>query len=101
MANPLRAWDQVRWKIAAIILSTGAPAVLITLLGVAAFNVIVRREAANLIEKQIQVLVQASRLVAPAILDHAGACEAPPTNSGVLKPLLAYTDQAFPQLKPF
>jgi serine phosphatase RsbU (regulator of sigma subunit) len=95
------AWDQVRWKIVAIIVSTGTSAVLIGLLAVAALNVVVRRESANVIEKQIQVLVQASRSVAPAILEHASYCEAPPTNSGVLKPLLAYTDQAFPQAQAF
>jgi serine phosphatase RsbU (regulator of sigma subunit) len=96
-----RAWGQVRWKIVAIIVSTGASAVLIALLAIAALNVVMRRESANVVEKQIQVLVQASRSVAPAILDHASDCEVPPTNSGVLKPLLAYTDQAFPQAQTF
>jgi hypothetical protein len=38
-------------------------------LAVAALNVVVRRESANVVEKQIQMLVQASRSVAPAILD--------------------------------
>jgi hypothetical protein len=57
----------------------------------------VRRESANVAEKQIQVLVQASRSVAPAILDHAGACAAAPADSGGLKPLFAYTDEAYPQ----
>src|SRR5471030_1937930 len=44
-------------------------------------------------------LVQASRSVAPALLDHAGACTVSPMNSGGLKPLLAYTDEAFPQAR--
>jgi serine phosphatase RsbU (regulator of sigma subunit) len=91
-----RAWGQVRWKMVAIIAFTGSSTILIACLGVAALNVVMRRESANLVEKQIQVLVQASRSVAPAILDHADGCMMP-TNSGGLKPLLAYTDEAFPQ----
>ena len=96
-----RAWDQVRWKIIAIIAIHGSFRSPDCLLAVAALNVVVRRESANVVEKQIQMLVQASRSVAPAILDHAAACVAPPTNFGVLKPLLAYTDQAFPQAQAF
>jgi len=92
-----RAWGRVRWRIAAIIVFTGASTILIVCLAVAALNVVVRRESANVVEKQIQVLVQASRSVAPALLDYAGACTAPPENSAGLKPLLAYTDEAFPQ----
>jgi hypothetical protein len=92
-----RAWGRVRWKIAAIITMTGTAAVLIACLAVAALNVVVRRESANVVEKQIQVLVQASRSVAPAILDHTNVCQESPTNFGGLKPLLAYTDEAFPQ----
>jgi serine phosphatase RsbU (regulator of sigma subunit) len=91
-----RAWGRVRWKIAAIIAFTGASAILIACLALAALNVVVRRESANVVEKQIQMFVQASRSVAPAILDHAGACMVSPMNSGGLKPLLAYTDEAFP-----
>ena len=68
-----RAWGRLRWKIAAIIAFTGASTVLIVCLAVAALNVVVRRESANVVEKQIQVLVQASRSVAPAILDNAGS----------------------------
>src|SRR5258708_29731928 len=60
-------------------------------------KVLVRGKRGNVVEKQIQVLVQASRSVASAILDHAGACTAPLKNSVGLKPLLAYTDEAFPQ----
>jgi hypothetical protein len=49
------------------------------------------------VEKQIQVLVQASQSIAPAILDHAGDCKEQRMNASELKPLLAYTDEAFPQ----
>src|ERR1035438_5731384 len=59
-----RAWGRVRWKIAAIIVFTGTSTILIVCLAVAALNVVVRRESANVVEKQIQVLVQASRSVA-------------------------------------
>src|SRR5437870_8469109 len=92
-----RMWGRVRWKMVAIITFTGTSTILIVCLAVATLNVVVRRESANVVEKQIQVLVQASRSVAPAILDHAGACAAPLENSVGLKPLLAYTDEAFPQ----
>jgi serine phosphatase RsbU (regulator of sigma subunit) len=92
-----RAWGRVRWKMVAIIAFTGSSTILIACLAVAALNVVVRRESANVVEKQIQVLVQASRSIAPAILDHAGACMEQPANPGGLKPLLAYTDEAFPQ----
>jgi serine phosphatase RsbU (regulator of sigma subunit) len=81
----------------AIITFTMTSTILIACLGVAALNVVVRRESSNIVEKQIQVLVQTSRSVAPAILDHTGACLEPPTNSGGLKPVLAYSDEAFPQ----
>src|SRR5712692_4685558 len=91
-----RAWGRVRWRIAAIIVFTGTSTILIVCLAIAALNVVVRRESANVVEKQIQVMVQASRSVAPAILDHAGACTVSPANAG-LKPLFAYTDEAFPQ----
>jgi len=92
-----RAWGRVRWKMVAIITITGTAPVLIACLAVAALNVVVRRESANVVEKQIQVLVQVSRSVAPAILDHTDVCQESPTNSSGLKPLLAYTDEAFPQ----
>jgi serine phosphatase RsbU (regulator of sigma subunit) len=96
----LRAWAQVRWKMVAIITFTGASAILIALLSVAALNVVLRREGASVVEKQIQMLVQASRSVAPAILDHTDACLTPPNTTG-LKPLLAYTDEAFPQAQTY
>jgi hypothetical protein len=77
--------------------SWGTSTVLVACLAVAALNVVVQRESANVVEKQIQVLVQASRSVAPAILDNAGSCTVSLANSGELKPLLAYTDEAFAQ----
>src|SRR5947209_11578801 len=80
-----RPWGRVRWKIAAIIVFTGTSTILIACLGVAALNVVVRRESANVVEKQIQVLVQASRSVAPAILDNAGSCTVSAANAGGLK----------------
>src|ERR1700693_3042460 len=92
-----RAWGRVRWKIAAIIAFTGTSAILIACLALAALNVVVRRESANVVEKQIQMFVRPSGSVAPAILDHAGACTVSAMNSGGLKPLLAYTDEAFPR----
>src|SRR5450631_2506411 len=92
-----RAWGRVRWRIAAIVAFTGTSTILILCLAIAALNVVVRRESANVVEKQIQVLLQASRSVAPAILDHGGACTVPPGTSVGLEPLLAYTDEAFPQ----
>jgi serine phosphatase RsbU (regulator of sigma subunit) len=93
------AWGQVRSKIAAIIVFTGASTVLMACLAVAALNVVVRRESANVVEKQIQVLVQASRSVASAIVDNAGSCTVSPANSGQLERLVAYTDEAFPLAK--
>ena len=98
--NALRvAWGRVYWKIAAIVAFTGTSTLLIVCLAVAASNAAARRESANVVEKQIQLLVQASRSVAPAILDHAGDCTDPRSHSGGLKALLAYTDEAFPQAR--
>jgi len=77
-----RAWGRVRWKMVAIIAFTGTSTILIICLAVAVLNVVVRRESANVVEKQIQVLVQASWSVAPAILDHAGACTVPTSDVG-------------------
>lgn len=48
--------------------------------------------------EQIQMLVEASRSVAPAILDHTGAYVTPPNTTG-FRSLLAYTDEAFPRLR--
>src|SRR5260370_32823004 len=92
-----RASGRVRWKMIAIITFTGTSTILIACLAVAALNVVVRRESANIVEKQIQLLVQASRSIAPAILDHTGACTVTPSNSAGFNPLQAYTDEAFPQ----
>jgi hypothetical protein len=49
-----RAWGRVRWRIAAIVAFTGTSTILIVCLAVAALNVVVRRESANVMEKQIQ-----------------------------------------------
>jgi serine phosphatase RsbU (regulator of sigma subunit) len=91
-----RVWGEVRWKIAAIITFTGSSTIFIACLALAAMNVMVRRESANVVEKQIQVLVQASRSVAPAILNRVGACTSPARDFGWLKPLLAYIEDVFP-----
>lgn len=92
-----RLWGRVRWKIAAIMVFTGASTILISCSAIAVVNVLVRRESANVVEKQIQILVQASRSVASAILDNTSICTALPGNSSRLKRLVAYTDEAFPQ----
>jgi len=92
-------WGRVRWKIIAIIAFTATSTLLIASLSVAVLTVVVRRESANVVEKQVQMLLQASQSVGPAILDHADACVLPAKNSGSLKPLLAYTDEAFPQAR--
>ncbi|MCU1338603.1 MAG: hypothetical protein JWO19_4184 [Bryobacterales bacterium] len=94
-----RGWGRVRWKMIAIVTFTGTAAILILCLAVAALNVVVRRESSNVVEKQIEMLVQASRSVAPAILDQAGSCLEQPAKSATLKPLLAYTNEAFPQAR--
>jgi HAMP domain-containing protein len=85
----------------AIIAFTGASTILVGCLGIAALNVVVRRESANVVEKQIQLLVETSRSVAPAILAHAGGCDDRAADSGGLKALLTYTDQAFPQAQTY
>src|SRR6266404_3632332 len=92
-----RASGRVRWKMVAIITFTGTSTILIVCLAVAALNIVMRRESANVVEKQIQMLVQASRSVAPAVLDHAGSCRVSTSDFDRLKPLLAYTNEAFPQ----
>src|SRR6202011_5389758 len=94
-----RTWGRVRWKMVAIITFTGTSTILIACLAAAALNVVVRRESANIVEKQIQLLVQASRSVAPAILDHVDACTVTPSISAGFRPLQAYTDEAFPQAR--
>src|ERR1700730_2623462 len=91
-----RAWGRVRWRMAAIILLTGSSTLLFTGLGVVIVNVLVKRESANVAEKQIQTLVQASRSIAPAVLDNVDGCTGDRINSARLKPLLAYMSEAFP-----
>jgi hypothetical protein len=92
-----RAWARVRWKLVAIIILTLSSTVLVASLAIATLNVVVRRESTNIVEKQIQTLVQASRSIAPAVLDSAGACVVPSLDSSTLKPLLAYSQAAFPE----
>ena len=91
-----RAWGHVRWKMVAIIILMGSSTVLFAGLAVVIVNVVVRRESANVAEKQIQTLVQASGSIATAVLDNVDGCSRESVNSGALKPLLAYTDEAFP-----
>jgi serine phosphatase RsbU (regulator of sigma subunit) len=91
------AWGQVRWKMVTIIAFTGTSTILIAGLAVAALNVVVRRESSNIVEKQLQLISQASRSIAPAILDHTGACTITQSNSAGFKALQAYTDEEFPQ----
>jgi serine phosphatase RsbU (regulator of sigma subunit) len=92
-------WGRVRWKMAAIAAFTGASTILVACLAAATLNVFMRRESSNVAEKQIQVLVQASRSVARAMLDQGGSCAGSAANAAVLRPLLAYTDEAFPQAR--
>jgi len=91
-----RAWGHVRWKMVAIIILMGSSTVLFAGLAVVIVNVVVRRENANVAEKQIQTLVQASGSIASAVLDNVDGCSQERVNSGELKPLLAYTSEAFP-----
>ncbi len=69
-----RVWGRVRWKMVAIILLMGGSTVLFAGLAVVIVNVVVRRESANVAEKQIQTLVQASGSIASAVLDNVDAC---------------------------
>jgi serine phosphatase RsbU (regulator of sigma subunit) len=67
MAPQIRSvWGRVRWKIAAILVFTGTSTLLIASLAVAVLNVVVRREGANVVEKQIQMLVQTGHPVGSA-----------------------------------
>ncbi len=91
-----RAWGHVRWKMVAIIILMGSSTVLFAGLAVVIVNVVVRRESADVGEKQIQTLVQASGSIASAVLDNVDGCSQERVNSGELKPLLAYTSEAFP-----
>jgi serine phosphatase RsbU (regulator of sigma subunit) len=91
-----RVWGRVRWKMVAIIILMGGSTVLFAGLAVVIVNVVVRRESANVAERQIQTLVQASGSIASAVLDNVDACAQERVNSSGLKPLLAYTREAFP-----
>ena len=91
-----RAWGHVRWKMVAIIILMASSTVLFAGLAVIVVNVVVRRESANVAEKQIRTLVQASGSIASAVLDNVEGCSQERVNSGGLKPLLAYTSEAFP-----
>jgi len=91
-----RVWGRVRSKMVAIIILMGSSTVLFAGLTVVIVNVLVRRESANVAEKQIQTLVQASGSIASSVLDNVDACALGRVNAGGLKPLLAYTSEAFP-----
>ena len=93
------AWRLVRWKMVAIIALTLSSALLVACLAVATLNVILRRESTNVIEKQIRTIVEASRSIAPAILERAGTSAAQPVNSGDLRLLIRYVQGAFPQAR--
>ena len=82
---------------AAIIALTSSSTLLVACLAIATLNVILRRESTSVIEKQINTLVEASRSIAPAILDRAGICAVPNANSRGLMPLTRYVQSAFPQ----
>ena len=70
-----RAWGRVRWKMVAIIVLMGGSTVLFAGLAVVIVNVVVRRESANVAEKQIQTLVQATGSIASAVLDNVDSCD--------------------------
>src|ERR1700739_4198821 len=92
-----RAWGRVRWKLVAIVILTLSSTALVASLAIATLNVVLRRESTNIVEKQIQTLVQASRSIAPAVLDRAGTCVVQNLSSTTLMPLLAYSKEAFPE----
>ena len=94
-----RAWGLVRWKIVAVITFTLSSTLLVACLAVATLNVVLRRESTYVIEKEIRTLVEASRSIAPAILDRAGTCVVQNVNSDGLKPLLQHAQRAFPRAK--
>src|SRR5262249_33395284 len=92
-----RAWRLVRWKMVAIITFTLSSALLFACMAVATVNVVLRRESTNVIEKQINTLVEASRGIAPAILDRAGTCVPQNLDLRDSQPMLRYIQNAFPQ----
>ncbi|MCU1325608.1 MAG: hypothetical protein JWN34_978 [Bryobacterales bacterium] len=91
------AWGRIRWRLAAIVIFTGISTILVGCLAAAALNVMVRREGANVVEKQIQALEQASRPVASAILGNSRSCTAPTSNSFAIEALREYTNEMFPE----
>jgi len=70
----------------AIIILMGSSTVLFAGLAVVIVKVVVRRESANVAEKQIQTLVQASGSIASAVLDNVDACAHGKVNPVGLKP---------------
>ncbi len=60
-----KMWGQVRWKMFAIVAFTATSTILMGCLAVAVLNVVIRRESANVVKKEIEVLVAEtnSRLV--------------------------------------
>ena len=52
-----KAWGRVRWKMFAIIAFTATSTCLMGCLAVAVMNVVIRRESANVVKKQIEMLV--------------------------------------------
>ncbi|MGJ5818126.1 PP2C family protein-serine/threonine phosphatase [Paludibaculum fermentans] len=92
-----RIWGRVRWRMAAILVFTGMSTLLVVALSIAALNVLVRREASSVVEKEIALLLNESRSVAPTILDHAANCTATTDRLVLPQSLLAYTAEVFPQ----
>ena len=91
-----RTWGHVRWKMVAIVVLMGSSTVLFAGLAVIIVNVVVRRESANVAARQIHTLVQATGSIASAVLDNVDSCAQERVNSSGLKPLLAYSREAFP-----
>jgi serine phosphatase RsbU (regulator of sigma subunit) len=91
-----RVWGRVRWKMVAVIILMSSSTVLFAGLAVVIVNVVVRRESANVVEKQILTLVQATRSIASAALDNVDGCVPERVNSNGLNALLAYAREAFP-----
>jgi hypothetical protein len=83
----------VRWKIAAIIVFVGTSAILGACLAVAALNVMVRREGANVVEKLPAVLMMANlQAVARSVLTWV--------NSGNPAPILSSSTGEIERLNP-
>jgi serine phosphatase RsbU (regulator of sigma subunit) len=76
------AWNAVRWQMLVIfaffsIIST----VLVATAAVAALNVVVRREAANLIQERINGVVDSCNRFTPFLLERVASCRPPSSNS--------------------